>query len=188
MTDERLIPGHLGLPRIALVVLAAWSIPSVCLGERDSAPRLVGRSVSVAAQLVRLSDSQLCVGRFYVAADKWRHGLREDLIAMQSPLPGTELGPRRTVVVWTFRKASPDQDLVEMPDLRGLPIQHARDRLTELALSGMDDVSPGEAAADVEDQYPRPGQKVFVGSTAYLQAAPSASPRDASPRLEPQPK
>lgn len=166
-------------------VLTFALMMACCCGRRAAAedarpaPKLTGERVSTARQLAELAGCELVVGEFLLAPGNWRDDLLPGVIYLQSPQPLTSVKPGSVLAGWTFRRATADQPVVTMPDLRKLSWAEAKERLSELKLPLMlratqaaeADAPAATAEVTVKDQYPRPDQKVLEGTAVYLQAS-----------------
>jgi beta-lactam-binding protein with PASTA domain len=168
-------------PRISvwcILLSASWTANGLSQ-EHRLVPTLTGERVSTARQLAELAGCELVVGEFLLAPGNWRDDLLPGVIYLQSPQPVTSVKPGAVLAGWTFRRASADQPVVTMPDLRKLSWAEAKERLSELKLPLMlqatqaaeADAPAATAEITVKDQYPRPDQKVLEGTAVYLQAS-----------------
>ena len=138
-------------------------------------PKLQGRRLVVARQIARLARLRFAEGVFYIAPHNWRDDVRPGLVYMQSPQPRGLIREGGTIACWTFLKASEDQEVVKMPDLRRKTQTEAAQRLDDLGLEAMT-ASPARPDADhavddrsrVLEHYPEAGQPVYVGTSVYL--------------------
>ncbi|HMP05181.1 MAG TPA: PASTA domain-containing protein [Lacipirellulaceae bacterium] len=152
-------------------------------GADEGYPRVVGLSAHTAQQVADLAGCELVVGRYYLLPEQWRDSLRPGRLIMQTPQPQTPWAGDRTVAAWSFRKARPDQPVVEMPDLRGKTLAEARQLLRAAALQPMharaaDSDDDAAEQRPVDDHYPRRGQRVVAGSSVLLSldATPADTP------------
>ena len=87
------------------------------------------------------------------------------------PPAGTEIEPDTEVTMVISRGGT----LVEMPDVRGLPLRGARDTLLVYGITVgqvvplSSDVQDAEGTIVISGQQPRPGQHVHTGSAARLE-------------------
>jgi beta-lactam-binding protein with PASTA domain len=158
-----------------LSLYVAFSASTAFAGDSVPAPRLVGEQVATARQLATLAGCQFAVGEFYIASKNWRDDILPEVIYMQTPQPGIPVLPGSLIACWTFRRASADQAVVTMPDLRRMSVKDALEKLTDLKLSAMPLYSGSTTKGDVLvlDQYPRPGQNVLERTSVHL-VAPAA--------------
>jgi membrane peptidoglycan carboxypeptidase len=91
-----------------------------------------------------------------------------DIVLRQSPEAGSKIEPGDTVILFlTARDKVVPGGYVETPDLRGLTIRRAMNRL---AIERM--VSTVNGSGLVVSQIPSPGEKVKVGTRVYLNCEP----------------
>lgn len=171
--------------KICIVVLMGclWGAGSTSAqeaAEGSRVPNLTGRTSVEVRQLLRLADLQGVSGVFYLSPSTWREEIDPEMVSLQAPRPGVAVARGGLVAYWRFAKAAEDQKQVKIPDLRGLDFKNASNRIDELELARS--VAPGKGLSAAEvvdqvviDQYPRPGQSVFVGTSVALQFAPSKS-------------
>lgn len=153
---------------LACVMLAANADTTP---SSSSVPDLSGRAATEATQIGMLAGFEVVSGDFFIAPGKWRSDIVPETIYLQSPRAGITVPAGTTLACWKFVRADADQPLVTMPDLRGKLRSEAFDLLCplELPLLGNSSADDGDRIAD---QYPRPGQKVFAGTSVYLVTAP----------------
>lgn len=131
-------------------------------------PAIQGKSVSVARQLARLADLHFVLGTFYISPDLWRDDIQPGVVGMQAPQPRFLAPAGSPLAAWIFVKANTEQKLIEMPDLRGLPWDKAATRVKESGLVLMQGLEATNQE-QVQDQFPRAGQKVFEQTSVFLQ-------------------
>ncbi|MGA9363801.1 MAG: penicillin-binding transpeptidase domain-containing protein [Bacteroidota bacterium] len=91
-----------------------------------------------------------------------------DIVLRQSPEAGSEIGSGDTVTLFlTARDKQTTDGYVETPDLRGLTIRRAVNRLTIERM-----VPTVNGSGLVVSQIPSPGEKVKVGTRVYLNCEP----------------
>jgi beta-lactam-binding protein with PASTA domain len=127
-------------------------------------------------QMLRLAELRAVHGVFYIAPHNWRDDMNSQTIFMQTPQPNIPLPQGSVVACWAAEQAPAGQAVVKMPDLRGRTRQDAVEALRPMKLPVMEDTgdrrqeAPGKAAeVCVVDQYPRPGQSIYVGTSVFLQ-------------------
>lgn len=142
--------------------------------EAAMVPSVKGQTVAVADQLLHLTRLHAAHGTLFIAPKNWRDDILPGRVYMQSPQPGMLVPSGDTVACWTFAKATEDQPLIDMPDLRGLSPAEAQRKLTDAGLVPMPPAAQGtddagaEGSAKVADHYPRAGQRVYQGTSVYL--------------------
>ena len=146
----------------------ADDLPAATAVKYRVVPNIQGKYPALARQLLRIADLQFSQGVFYIAPQNWRDDIRPGVIYLQVPPPKAPLAPSGTVAGWMFAKAGDDQEIIEMPDLKGMNGAAVRDKLKELNLSLMQRSSvPGDSKV-VGDQYPRPGQQIYQQTSVQL--------------------
>jgi cell division protein FtsI (penicillin-binding protein 3) len=91
-----------------------------------------------------------------------------DIVLRQSPAPGSEIGSGDTVTLFlTTRDKQATDGYVETPDLRGLTIRRAVNRLTIERM-----IATVRGSGLVVSQSPSPGEKVKIGTRVYLNCEP----------------
>jgi membrane peptidoglycan carboxypeptidase len=91
-----------------------------------------------------------------------------DIVLRQSPEAGSEIGSGDTVTLFlTARDKRSTDGYIETPDLRGLTIRRAVNRLTIEQM-----VPTVNGSGLVVSQIPSPGEKVKVGTRVYLNCEP----------------
>lgn len=161
---------RIGMPVVAAIVLTVFYSP---VHGEIVVPTLKGERVSVARQIARIADFELATGVFYISPENWRDDLQGDVIYLQSPAPETRVADQSVMACWVFRQAKADQKIVPMPDLTKSTVKEALSKIQELELELVkrsDSKQPNAEhdAALVVEQYPRAGQKVYVGTSVYL--------------------
>lgn len=92
-----------------------------------------------------------------------------DMVIMQSPAAGTEVAVDSVVVVVVSTGESPESVLLELADVRGLPVSEAAYMLQEAGLVVTLPLDDDETAlGDVVGQMPEPGTEVLLGSVVIL--------------------
>ncbi len=147
--------------------------------EQQQTPNYIGRTLQESQQVATLAGVSLKVGTFYISADSWREDLRPNIVYLQSPQSGESAGDFDTVV-WLFRKADADRAVVTMPNLIGMTQKNAEARLKSLRLPLVTNPSPASTEGEksemssqdmvVRDQYPRPDQKIYEGTSVTLRS------------------
>jgi len=135
--------------------------------EGRAVPKLVGERTEIASQLAVLADLKTQSGIYYIAPQNWRNDIKPAVVYLQTPQPGTQVPAGSTVGVWTFVRAAEDGRILDVPDLRGKPVEEATRALTDLELKpfGLPESTMG---LQVVDQYPTPGAKVYAGTSVLL--------------------
>jgi cell division protein FtsI (penicillin-binding protein 3) len=91
-----------------------------------------------------------------------------DIVLRQSPEAGSEIGAGDTVTLFlTARDERTTEGYVETPDLRGLTIRRAVNRLTIERM-----IPTVNGSGLVVSQIPPPGERVKVGTRVYLNCEP----------------
>jgi beta-lactam-binding protein with PASTA domain len=114
-------------------------------------------------------------GVYFIADHSWRDDIRPGVVYLQSPPASTPVWAGQTIACWTFAKAEPSRQVVQVPDLRGADRSAALAALNETELqvlpSHFTDANVSHEAAFVQDQFPRPGQHVMAGTNVLLRYA-----------------
>jgi hypothetical protein len=134
-------------------------------------PSLKGQRLSLALQMLRVSDLQGASGVFYIAPQNWRDDIEPGMVYMQTPQPGTPVPEGTVVAYWTFERAGKDQAVLSMPNLQGAPAEEAKMKLGKLGLpltKGTIGPPAGDKAGVVDDQYPRAGQAIYKETAVFL--------------------
>lgn len=149
---------------------AAATVPSD--GARNErvkkVPDVSGRRLSVARQLLRLSDFQMAEGVFYIGANSWRDSIRPGAVGFQAPRADELAKADDWVAVWCFRPAMPNQETVIVPDVHDLNAPEALARLQASQLFVTRYGADQELTGKVVSQYPRAGQEVYEGTHVFL--------------------
>ena len=141
-------------------------------------PEVRGKERVLALQVLRLADLRGAWGTMYIAPQNWRADLKPRFVGLQTPQPETFVPPDTVVALWTFARAGANQKIVTMPALAGKSRVEAtvllRDSGLKLIQQVEADTFPDErsGAATVIDHYPRAGQKVYEGTSVFLQFQP----------------
>ncbi|MFO0868703.1 MAG: PASTA domain-containing protein [Pirellulales bacterium] len=140
--------------------------------EVRSTPRITGQRTALARQLARLTDLEYCQGTFLLGPGQWRPSIRPDIVYLQTPAPRLPLERGQLVAAWTFELALPGQSPIATPDVVGMPVEEAEQRLST---AGLQIMNPRPAAGSttrprgrVQEQYPRAGQSVFPRTSVFL--------------------
>ncbi len=138
-------------------------------------PELRGTSLRIAEQKANLRWCHVVAGVFFVNPKNWRSDMRPGHIYMQTPKAGIRTVPDQRIAVWQFRMAKDEQEIVRVPNLVGKNVDEGFRTLQDLGLDASFlktySLPPGSIASDsrdVIDQYPRPRQAVYRGTTILL--------------------
>jgi beta-lactam-binding protein with PASTA domain len=113
---------------------------------------------------------KLDVARSYLAERGFSTALvgEGDIVLRQSPEPGSKIVRGDMVTLFLTAREKPVTDgYVETPDLRGLTIRRAMNRLAIERI-----VATVNGSGIVVSQNPSPGEKVKVGARVYLNCEP----------------
>lgn len=141
-------------------------------------PNVVGLP-KIEAQLL-ITQQKLVLGE---VQEEFNPSVPPNTVIGQEPPAQTRLEAGKPVDIVVARGSQP-QDTVAMPDVRGLPLAQAQERLQALGfVEGQLHPEPHPTAADGEviDQNPRPGEVVEVGYPYSLAYAVAESPGGARP-------
>jgi beta-lactam-binding protein with PASTA domain len=159
---------------IVVFCLASLTVSLVPAADAEQAtdfrgaPSLKNRKAEEAVQVARLAGFDLKVGKFYIAPQHWRDDIRPGAVLMQSPQPGSALLPGSLMAGWVFEKSGADRPIIQTPDVRRLSLSAASKVLAEAKLPLLNDTSIDDQI--VVDQYPRPGQTVYEGTSVFVVA------------------
>ena len=157
-----------------LLVFTVLSTVEVCLAQDSKefrrVPDLKGLRPTIAKQIARLGKLNFRQGVFYIAPHNWRNDIRPSVIYMQSPQQKLPLRQNGLVVGWTFVKAKSSQRIISTPDLSGLKIAEANEKLggNESILLVDCESDAVKETGSIREQYPRAGQKVYEGTTIFV--------------------
>jgi len=125
---------------------------------------------STSHSLPDVRTMKLDVARDYLSQRGFRTEIvgRGDIVLRQSPEPGSKIEPGDLVTLFlTARDKLVTHGYVETPDLRGLTIRRAVNRLAIERI-----VPTVNGSGLVVSQIPSPGEKVKVGTRVYLNCEP----------------
>lgn len=134
-------------------------------------PKLTGLRSDPAQQTARLQGFTALIGRMYVSPENWRDDLEPDVVYLQTPQPDQFAAAGGEIACWTLRQAEADQPRAKTPDVRGLDLAAAVERLQAADLTAL---AGAGAAGRAIDQYPPAGRTAYAGTAVYLRLAPPA--------------
>lgn len=150
--------------------VAVWGQDSPASSSYSAIPSVTGKRITVAEQILRLAELKCARGVFFIAPRNWRAEIRPEVVYMQTPQPKGIAKHSTTVACWTFAKAAKDQRLLEMPDLRQMPVAAAMTIIKQHKLRLMTDLpkTSGDEEWQIRDQYPTAGQTVYETTSIHL--------------------
>jgi len=92
-----------------------------------------------------------------------------DMVIMQSPAAGTEVAVDSVVTVVVSTGESPESVLIELADVRGLPVSEAAYILQDAGLVVTLSLDDETVLGDVIGQIPESGSEVLLGSVVILE-------------------
>jgi beta-lactam-binding protein with PASTA domain len=150
--------------------------------EAGRAPVLVGLTVEQALNTAKAVSQT-------VAEVSYAHGAQAaGRVIAQRPEPGERVEPDNGLKLVVSR--GPPPTVLEMPDLGGLPVDQARERLLKLGIRSVESVATGvsfDSAGRVTSQEPSAGRRVTVGTPVILGYNLSARDVVPVPRLAGEP-
>jgi beta-lactam-binding protein with PASTA domain len=159
---------------VSLVIMTTVLAARTADGQETAlvkVPTLRGQQSEIARQTLRLVGLRAHAGTYYIASQNWRSDIGRSVVQMQTPQPGALMPEGGTVAFWTFAEAPKNAKVVKTPDVRKLPPKRALQTLADSGLAPMRMRGESEFKTDgaiVLDQYPRPGQPVFEGTSVHL--------------------
>ena len=150
---------------IILIVIAAAGVGAFAIIKSASGikvPDLVGKTTAEAEKMLKDMGLELVIAKKVIDAEK-----PKDLIISQDPQPGNKVSKGGTVEV----VVSKGQELVSVPDCRGLTLEKARALIEDAKLKVGDTTEEYSASVPqgrVSSQSPEPGAKESIGTTVDL--------------------
>ena len=150
---------------IILIVVAAAGVGAFAIIKSASGikvPDLVGKTTAEAEKMLKDMGLELVIAKKVIDAEK-----PKDLIISQDPQPGNKVSKGGTVEV----VVSKGQELVSVPDCRGLTLEKARALIEDANLKVGDTTEEYSASVPqgrVSSQSPEPGAKESIGTTVDL--------------------
>jgi len=150
---------------IILIVIAAAGVGAFAIIKSASGikvPDLVGKTTAEAEKMLKDMGLELVIAKKVIDAEK-----PKDLIISQDPQPGNKVSKGGTVEV----VVSKGQELVSVPDCRGLTLEKARALIEDANLKVGDTTEEYSASVPqgrVSSQSPEPGAKESIGTTVDL--------------------
>lgn len=178
---------------LILVILCTKSkaqVPTTDLSENQAesnvvkhyVPSLIGKRIQIAQQYVRLSSLKFESGVFMVSPRNWRADIEPNVVYLQVPRSKELLSVGDTIATWRLERAEKVSTVVVMPDLRGQTLEKAIASAMKHKLSLTSDPTrkhlnqTGKSNQTVVDHYPRPGQKIYSGTSVFFRTGHNATP------------